>query len=64
MTRPPEPEIVTAYRATTKVEPPKVCHTCDHYQQNGLCREFGETVPEAFAAAPDVCQLWEEELPF
>lgn len=59
-----EPEIVTAYRARLKGDPPKVCHMCDHYQQNGLCREFAATVPEAFAATPDVCHLWEEELPF
>ena len=64
MTRHPEPAIVTLYRATLKAEPPKVCHTCDHYTPNGLCAEFNAEPPEAFANEPGECSLWVWEIPF
>jgi hypothetical protein len=59
-----EPEIVTQYRAAPKVEPPKVCHTCDHYTDVGLCTRFGEAPPVEFASEPGGCELWVEEVPF
>ena len=62
--RHPEPEIVTIYRATTRAEPPKVCHTCDHYGKDGICAEFNDEPPEEFASEPNGCSLWECEIPF
>lgn len=62
--RHPEPTIVIHYRATLKAEPPQVCHTCDNYTKDGICSEFGEAPPQAFAAEPGECSLWVWEVPF
>ena len=52
--RHPEPAIVTQYRQTLKAEPPRVCHTCDHYRPDGVCAEFGEAPPPEFPTSlPD-----------
>ena len=64
MTRHPEPEIVKIYRATINAPVPQVCTTCDNYTPNGLCAEFGEAPPEAFANEPGQCALWVLEVPF
>jgi len=62
--RHPEPAIVTHYRNTLKAEPPRVCHTCDFYQPNGVCAEYNDTPPVEFANEPGGCALWEWEVPF
>jgi hypothetical protein len=64
MSRHPEPASVIHYRATLKAEPPMVCHTCDWYTKDGICSEFGEAPPEAFASEPGECSLWVEAVPF
>jgi len=58
--RHPEPAIVTEYKAG----PPKVCHTCEHYANDGLCTFHFQTPPEDFAATPGACPDWEVECPF
>ena len=62
--RHPEPAIVTHYLATLAAEPPRVCHTCDHYRPDGVCAEFGEAPPPEFASEPGGCALWVWEVPF
>ena len=62
--RHPEPEIVTTYRNTLKADPPRVCHTCDHYDKNGKCVEFDSVPPVEFANKPNECDLWIWEVPF
>ena len=62
--RHPEPEIVTHYRNTLKAEPPRVCHTCDHYSKEGKCMEFDSVPPLEFASEPGGCALWVWEVPF
>ena len=62
--RHPEPPIVTYYRQTLKAEVPQVCTTCDNYTKDGICSEFGEAPPEAFANEPGECSLWIETVPF
>jgi hypothetical protein len=64
MSRHPEPEIVTLYRNTLRAEPPRVCHTCDHYSKEGVCVKFNEAPPPEFANEPGGCALWEWEIPF
>jgi hypothetical protein len=59
-----EPHTVTVYRQTLKARPPKVCHTCDHYDERGICAEFSEAPPEDFAQQDGACKLWQEEVPF
>ena len=62
--RHPEPQIVTLYRTTIRAEPPKVCHTCDHYSKEGKCMEFDSVPPLEFASEPGGCALWVWEVPF
>lgn len=62
--RHPEPAIVTHYRQTLKAEVPQLCHTCDHYRPDGICAEFNEPPPEAFANEPGECSMWVWEIPF
>ena len=64
MTRHPEPSIVTLYRQTLKADPPQVCHTCDHYMQDGRCSEFDQFPPEPFTREPGECSFWALEIPF
>lgn len=71
MTKPNEPEIVSQWREECRKfslmvspEPPKCCHTCDHYTDEGLCTFYSMTPPEDFAATPDQCPEWMEEIPF
>jgi len=64
MTRHQEPAIVTHYRETLRAEPPRVCHTCDHYSEQGVCEKFDSEPPADFASEPGGCALWSEEIPF
>jgi hypothetical protein len=59
-----EPEIVTLYRQQIRQSPPKVCHTCDNYAEDGMCLEFSQEPPELFTRTVGVCDLWSEEIPF
>ena len=59
-----EPAIVTLYRNTLRAEPPRVCHTCDHYSKEGKCMEFDSVPPLEFASEPGGCALWVWEVPF
>jgi hypothetical protein len=63
-TRPPEPQFLVDYRDWVKAGPPKCCHTCEHYGNDGLCTEFFMEPPAEFAAEVDACPKWEWELPF
>ena len=64
MSRHPEPEIVKIYRETINASVPQVCTTCDNYQKDGTCSEFGEAPPQAFASEPGECSFWALEIPF
>ena len=59
-----EPAIVTLYRNTLRAEPPRVCHTCDHYSKEVKCMEFDSVPPLEFANEPGGCALWVWEVPF
>ena len=59
-----EPEIVRLYRQQVRQSPPKVCHTCDNYAEDGMCLEFSQEPPELFTRTVGVCDLWTEEVPF
>lgn len=58
--RHPEPMAVTLYKAG----PPRCCHTCEHYGNDGLCVTFFMEPPEDFATTVDSCPEWEIEIPF
>jgi hypothetical protein len=59
-----EPEIVTTYRNMKNAHPPTCCHTCDFYDNDGICIKFGEQPPEDFAATAGACASWQWEIPF
>jgi hypothetical protein len=63
-TRPQEPKFLVEYREWVKAGPPKCCHTCEHFGNDGLCVEFFMTPPAEFAEALDLCPSWELEVPF
>lgn len=44
--------------------PPKCCHTCELYQDDGTCFEFGMQPPADFAQTEDQCDKWIEVIPF
>ena len=63
-TRPQEPKFLVDYREWVKAGPPKCCHTCEHFGNDGLCVEFFMAPPAEFAEAVDLCLSWELEVPF
>ena len=63
-TRPREPEFLIRWREWLANGPPKCCHTCEHFNQSGMCLHFVMPPPEEFAATQDACVHWIMELPF
>lgn len=59
-----EPETVRKYRKAVQTPPPRCCHTCDHYRDDGVCEKFDMEPPEDFAATEDACPEYEQEVPF
>jgi len=41
-----EPEVVRKYKEIVNNPPPRCCHTCAFYTDNGLCDKFGMEPPE------------------
>ncbi len=62
--RHPEPEMVTTYKQWLASGPPKCCHTCEHYGNDGQCVEFFMKPPAEFASELGACPKWEVECPF
>lgn len=62
--RPSEPEFVRQWREWVAMGPPKCCHTCDFFTQDGRCDRYGMNPPSEFAATPDACGDWVMEVPF
>jgi hypothetical protein len=38
--KPPEPEFLKQWRDWIKAGPPRCCHTCENYKEDGRCAEF------------------------
>lgn len=64
MKRPPEPEFLVQWREWYEAGPPRCCHTCENYGNDGLCTEFFMTPPVEFAEAVGECPSWMMEIPF
>ena len=56
-----EPQFVTEWR---KMQPPKCCHTCLEYSNDGLCLMYKEIPPEQFAKTVNICDKWQLDIPF
>jgi hypothetical protein len=63
-TRPADPQFLLDYRQWMKSGPPKCCHTCEHFSQEGHCSVFDMRPPGEFADEVDGCDQWELEVPF
>jgi len=62
-----KPEVVKAYDIIVEAYhqgPPKCCHTCLHYANDGICVAFFMTPPQDFAASVNQCADWEMDVPF
>jgi hypothetical protein len=44
--------------------PPKCCHSCDHYDENGKCEKFDAEPPVEFLGTENACDVWFEVIPF
>ena len=58
------PEIVEKYNDLIKNGPPRCCHTCYEYTQDGVCEVFSSEPPKEFAETPGACDQWLFEIPF
>lgn len=67
MPRPPEPEYLIQWRqirlATNAI--PRCCHTCENFDSEGKCSQFGETPPTDYIdyGSKD-CEAYNDEIPF
>ena len=57
-----KPSIVVAWERG--VLAPKCCHTCENYDEQGVCQVYIEEPPAEFAATQDQCDQWKMMIPF
>jgi hypothetical protein len=62
--RPPKPDFLIQYEEWVKAGPPKCCHNCESYDEKGHCMHFDMAPPAEFAATPDSCDQWIQEITF
>lgn len=43
---------------------PKCCHTCENYQDNGVCYAYQKEPPQEFTNQIGVCEQWLYQIPF
>lgn len=60
MPRHEEPEHVKLWRNPA----PEICHTCEHYDEEGICQLHQQEPPEDFAKQEGACPDWLIDLPF
>ena len=64
MSRHAEPEFLVQWREWYEAGPPRCCHTCENYGNDGMCVEFFMTPPAEFAEAVGECPSWMQAVPF
>lgn len=63
--KPMLPKIVTDWQKAMATPIPQCCHTCEHYTEDGKCREFDMmTPPLEFAQELNQCEKWLDPIPF
>lgn len=62
--KPPEPDFVTAWREWVKQGPPRCCHTCQFYNNDGECDFYHMVPPPEFVSETSKCDKWIMEIPF
>lgn len=43
---------------------PKCCHTCQHYNKNGVCETWNNSPPPEFTNQINACEHWFMDTPF
>ena len=64
MTRPAEPKFLVQWREWDRAGPPRCCHTCENYGNDGQCVEFFMKPPAEFAATVGECPKWKQDIAF
>jgi hypothetical protein len=64
MSKLPRPQFITDYYKLIINGPPKCCHSCDNYNDDGICTVYNVVPPENVLEILDICKEWREELPF
>ena len=64
MPKQPKPEFVAQWEAWQALGPPKCCHTCEHYMQDGRCYIYDVEPPAEFIQTTDKCNRWLCGIPF
>jgi hypothetical protein len=59
-----QPDFVSEWKRIQKIAPPKCCHTCNYYSEEGLCNLHDAEPPEEYAATLGECPDWVDEIPF
>lgn len=58
-----DPETLAKYKKLLEQGPPRICCTCEHYDQNGHCEKLKADPPHDFAQSK-CCDNWEPVIPF
>ena len=67
-----QPKVVIDYYAQIEflaaerraIRQPECCHTCENYNESGICQEFLKEPPADFAAQLNQCEKWFPIIPF
>jgi hypothetical protein len=62
--RPMPPKALTDWKIAVSQTPPRCCHNCYNYTDQGFCKVFQQEPPAEFTQEVDQCQSWEYDVPF
>jgi len=62
--KPAPPPAAAEWLRYMDLPPPRCCHTCYKYQDNGVCEAFGQAPPDEFTQTLNACDQWEDIIPF
>ena len=63
-TKPAQPPAAAEWLCYMDLPPPRCCHTCYKYQDDGTCEQFGMRPPDEFTQTLNTCDQWEDIIPF
>ncbi len=59
-----EPKELKDYYGLINMGVPRCCHSCEHYDKDGVCVKFNMEPPEDFAKTMGECAEWSIDVPF
>ena len=63
-TKPTPPPAAAEWLRYMDLPPPRCCHTCYKYQDDGTCEQFNMRPPDEFTQTLNACDQWEDIIPF